>query len=273
MGKSVLNLVNYDFVAPKDPEASIWRYMDLAKYLSMLYTGSVYFANTLILKEDRFELSWPRRVLEQRQETTRSMFDRLYSSFLLQNPGQEESLPSIDSVVEMDEKYRSWEKNYTFVSCWHLGDVESAAMWKIYGSESKSIVIRSKISSLIDQIRRSPSFAGFGEGLDYLSVGAVQYIDFDEFEDFMYELPYTRAFLKRKNFSHEKEIRVVLGKITGRTFERGIAVRVNLGSLIEEVRIGPGAEPWFIEMVKEATNKFGFDFPVNRTSLDNDPIF
>jgi hypothetical protein len=220
IGKSG-KLDRFVFCAPTDPEASIWRYMDLAKYISMLSKNSLYFANALTFKDDPFEGSLPQKILEARRQTSRESVEKLYKSALKTHPEQGKFMRPIEEVLEMEEKYRSWERNYTFVNCWHIGEGESFPMWKIYGAEKKAIAIRSTISKLETEVATSPSLLGFGEGTDFLSIGVVKYGDFKTLDDPSFHFPFTRAFLKRNNFSYENELRVVLGKMTGRIIEPG----------------------------------------------------
>ena len=267
------NLNKFVFCAPSNPGASIWRYMDLPKYISMLSKRALFFANTRSFKDDPFEGSWPAKILEFRRQTSKKALEDLYTSALKKKPQEKWSFMPIDEVLEMQEKYRSWEKDYTFVNCWHLGEKESFAMWKIYGVKKKAIAIRTTFSKLEKEIVSSPSLAGFGSATDFLSIGLVRYGDFGTLDEPLYQLPFMRAFLKRENFSYENEVRVVLGKMSGRVIPPGYLIRVNLDDLIQEVRVSPGEDKWFIDVVNDITVRYGFKFDILKTELDEMPLF
>lgn len=106
------------FEAPEDPDASVWRFTDLAKFLSMLSRRDLYF-HRADLQEDPFEGAiW-----------------KLYGQNGMRAP------KPADSV---------------FVNSWHRNEHESMAMWKIYGAESSGIALRSTYNRLIRSFEEWP---------------------------------------------------------------------------------------------------------------------
>src|SRR5690606_30123405 len=86
-----------------------------------------------------------------------------------------------------------------FVSCWHASNVESAAMWKIYGENENGIAV-------ISDIARMKS--AFHESVETIYAGRVSYIDFAE-DRLDLGNGFTPLVHKRSSFEHEKEVRLV----------------------------------------------------------------
>jgi len=97
-------------------------------------------------------------------------------------------------------------KEYYFISCWHMNEEESPAMWKLYTSQNESICIRSNYK-IFARLLPEQSF-----------LGCVKYIDYrrDRFDtnDFLNYIVH-----KRKSFEHEREIRAVIYKYEPCPFE------------------------------------------------------
>ena len=145
------------FDAPEDPDGPIWRFTDLAKFLSLLARRDLYF-HRADLQEDPFEGAiW-----------------KLYG----QDGRRAPPLP---------DNARRWLDESVFVNSWHCNEHESMAMWKIYGAESSGIALRSTYNRLIR------SFEGHDE---QIHVGVVRYVDDAEPEndDWLPFLHKRRAF-------------------------------------------------------------------------------
>jgi hypothetical protein len=90
-------------------------------------------------------------------------------------------------------------KNDLVCSCWHKGTIESDAMWKIYASQlgvsisSSAAKMKSSIKMIVPKI--------YAEQAE-LNLAAVHYEDTDECQDIEPWL------IKRKAFTHEKEVRL-----------------------------------------------------------------
>jgi hypothetical protein len=102
--------------------ATIWRYMDVPKFLSMLTTRSLWFS-----RADSFEDKW--EGLSQ------------HSPYRSKRP----ATPAATYWEQTIEKNKRWRKSLcklVFINSWTL-DAESIPMWKIYGSFDKGIAIQS----------------------------------------------------------------------------------------------------------------------------------
>jgi hypothetical protein len=113
-------------------DISITRYFSLSKFLDLMENRTLFFASIATLKkQDRFEgvMSLSHRELEK-------FFDNFFSN---------RGIKKADDLIA-DSK--------SFASCWHLGNTENYAMWKIYGGRNDSIAISSNIGCLVDSIRQ-----------------------------------------------------------------------------------------------------------------------
>ncbi|MGE6721435.1 hypothetical protein ACQKGD_29595 [Peribacillus frigoritolerans] len=231
------------FEKPNDSETKVWRYMDFTKFVNLLANSTLFF-NRADKFRDTFEGSFP----SSNKELAPVMYDDL-------EPEQIEILIA-DSRL-FNEKLRE----RTVISCWHLNEFESAAMWDLYLKNNEGIAIQTTFNSLSES---------FNETDEEIFIGKVNYIDFDK--DWMPEGYVFYPFVhKRKSFEHEKEIRALLSIFPEPNlkspFEFGANIKVNLDLLIENIYIHPDAPRWFAETVKSVLKAYNVDKPVIHSNL------
>lgn len=105
-----------DIQVPNLPneETNIWRYIDLRKYLSMLESGALFFANSLAFKDEYEGLGTKKNRL---------------------------SLGVPPKQVDV------WKQRF-FLTCWYMSTDESNLMWEKYGEIDGSIAIMSNIKNI-----------------------------------------------------------------------------------------------------------------------------
>ncbi|MFJ5106632.1 MULTISPECIES: hypothetical protein [unclassified Glutamicibacter] len=235
----------------------IWRYMDLAKYLDLLRTESLYLS-PISSFEDRWEGATGVYDLQRDVSRFKGVF--------------ENGTPDMDRrMAEGLEEAAAADRDRVFVNCWHANDFESSAMWKLYGITGNSIAIESTIEELAAVGSDEP------EKQDLSTVMAVSYHDL-----LRTPLPHEDAFnlharysYKRTSFDHEKEIRLIhyqLERAKDRPI-RGLRFGADLSQLIERVVVSPDAAPWFKDVVSDVTAKYGFDFQVQESELNVKPTY
>src|SRR4051794_33087869 len=96
------------FVRPS-PTAKLWRYLDLAKYVSLISSATVWFSRADLLG-DPFEGSM--------SEANGRLRPEVYA---------DSEIPP--EAFELFAAARRESLRRTYVSCWHKGEWESAAMW------------------------------------------------------------------------------------------------------------------------------------------------
>lgn len=148
------------------------RYMSFTKFVQMLDSSSLYFCRADKF-DDPFEGSFTRPTLEARRETFKEA--------------------TADELSDAFRKLRQWH----YVTCWHMSDHESEAMWKLYGQYQEAVAIRTSCQKLA---RALP-------GEVYL--GLVKYLDYEK-DDFDPTDLFSPFMHKRVAFQHEREVRGII---------------------------------------------------------------
>lgn len=226
----------------------LWRYMDFPKFVSILESAALFFTR-LDLMDDPFEGA--------RSSFNREIRPMIYSDDVIQMMFRD-----FDVASRRDRKS-------IYLSCWSQGEYESEALWARYSSRENGIAIRTTCAKLVASLT-----------CDVTSyVGSVNYVDYDATfipeNNLFYPVVY-----KRKEFEYEKEVRVVqkrgdLGaseeSSSDEASELGVYQQVDLSLLIDEVRVAPRAQPWFLELVKASCQRIGLDVQVGMSSLADTP--
>jgi hypothetical protein len=255
------------FAPPDNLDVKIWRYMDFTKFVSMLENGGLYFSRAHKLG-DPFEGSLPVEELNHR------------TTYFLQG-----NMQHVDMILAHARAHR----RRVLVSCWHMNQHESAAMWKLYAKSNEAIAVCSSYRKLRDSLDAS------------CFVGTVKYIDYDH--DAISDTGLGNMFVpfvhKRLSFQHEAELRAVIREefptvlrdasapefltchtdaslmfdIDSEPPDGGKWKPVDLDYLIDEIRIAPDAPEWFRELVSQVVVRYQLAKSVRQSSLDRSPLF
>lgn len=238
------------FILKKNPrylsdENIIWRYMDFSKFVDLLDSQCLFFSRlSKLRKDDPYEGS----------------YIRLLSSFK-KDKSIKKSLKKSDKILPQN----------VFVSCWHLSDVESAALWKLYTKRDEGIAIKStvgKLNSSLCMVSNNTTIiqdvVKYGHenvsGRKSINSKSISFSGDDA------------VFTKRRSFEHEKELRLVIysHELTPLVplYKPGSKVKVNLESMISEIIIGPEARTWIYDLVKRITKKYCFSFKIEKSTLN-----
>lgn len=147
-----------------------------------------------------------------------------------------------------------------FVSSWHMNDHESAAMWRIYLKSDEGVAIQTSYQRLVDSFRGAP---------EAIHVGIVHYLD-HRHDDVPAHHDLARFLCKRKSFEYESEVRA-LWRSDEALREHGRYLCADLSVLLERVVVSPSAEPWFGDLVRSVTARYGVDVRVERSALADPP--
>jgi hypothetical protein len=151
-------------------------------------------------------------------------------------------------------------RSRVLVSCWHANETESAAMWRIYLKSDEGVALQTTAARLA---------RAFESTDDELCIGGVRYLDYErERIDDREQL--ARFFCKRKAFEYEREVRVAWCASEPHS-DPGRYIATDLAKLIERVVISPMAEPWFGDLVRSVTRRYGFDFSIVGSELGLEP--
>jgi hypothetical protein len=133
-------------------EASLWRYMDFAKFVALLKDRALYFARADLLG-DKFEGA--KGVASQK-----TVWDDHYLRFFIEAirnppPGEVCRLSNEDIRAEAEKLLRQLAESgiqdirTSYVSCWHENEAESEALWRLYcPPPSAGIAIRTTFEAL-----------------------------------------------------------------------------------------------------------------------------
>ena len=152
------------------------------------------------------------------------------------------------------------------------------------------VAIQSTYRKLINTLNQA-------EDEPVITVGQVEYIDYDNNSMIDDSNPLFAFYYKRKSFEHERELRVAFTRIPTEigTFinlanikddDLNIAIDhsidldntveilpINLDTLIEKIYVPPTSDDWFKEVIESLLEKFGLNINVERSGLQKDPIF
>ena len=173
------------------------------------------------------------------------------------------------SFLESQSFFHAWLCQWTFVSCWHINDVESAAMWRLYAVTSQAVALQSTYERLRGCLP------------DAIFTGQIQYLDYEAgvIPESNTMWPFVH---KRMSFSHEQELRaliqnlpveddsIAVGKVNP---EKGEPIPVELERLIEKVYVGPSAPAWYADLARKVISRHGLPIDVVQSALDASPIY
>jgi hypothetical protein len=220
----------------------IWRYVDLAKFVHMLATGSIYFPCSTSELRDPYEGYLPRSHINAEAQIAAGLLDplkRTLSSIATLAPTRDHA--PLDRISEEAQRRLSIHKlrrdaasNFG-VSCWHINEHESEAMWQLYTAAGQGVAIESTKARLEGALK--------GQGI---VVDRVRYMDFDSDEIEKGHAHYG-GFLKQKSFAHEQELRATIRLPTPGA---GAALPCDLNALIAQIHVCPKAPLYYAEVVR-----------------------
>jgi hypothetical protein len=235
------------FPQPPDRNASIWRYIDIDKFESMVRDRALYMARADRLGDEHegttppAELELWRRVAEQ--------------------TGDEHERLTIEHHSLQRSEYAAAFRNTYYVSCWHMAADENVAMWDRYVRTPDSVAVRTTYSALRDQF--SPAI---------VNIGMVRYIDYDR-EPLPSINMLQRITHKRHFFADEREVRAVVCALLPEDVRnvhvdpyltsdaRGLKLPVHMQRLVQGVVLNPKSSSTFKDQVTNLCAANGLPVP------------
>ena len=218
----------------------IWRYMDFSRFVSLLDSRSLFFGSAARMRDP---------------------WEGAFGSGSTVDP----------NYVKHLEDLRTREMMY--MTCWSVGEVESAALWDLYQPDGKGVAIKSTWGRLTSAIDQRPYVVG----------GTVKYVDHSTTDIDPTNIFKTYAY-KRQQFEYEHEARLLYWTGSANNtrplkagvdvpmadeelFKPGVAISVNLNELVESVYVAPNADAWVSDLVRSIVAKYGYDFEVFESEL------
>jgi hypothetical protein len=231
-----MQLVDTSAIERPSDSVTIWRYMDVAKFLDLVCGSRIFFCNGRNLR-DQFEGEVPLAVLEARRQAALA-----------------QGLTGRDLEEEL-AVYQWTQANsmlgLALFNCWSIGDHESYALWKVYlAGQPFGVAVRSTVGRLLTSIER-----GGEEYPEEFFIGKVRYSE---------ELPgdsWHRLFMltrKMPFYQYENEVRLIILNYPGSEggtqppypLDVGRYVKVDLETLIDGVVFSPFAPRHFHESLQ-----------------------
>jgi hypothetical protein len=243
-----------------DTDYPIVKYIDLTKFISLLFRKSFFFCRVDKL-EDQFEGTTSKVNFDFRVR----MYERLSNQFSQAALTTEEITKKVEQQYEFERK----QKALNCVNCWNKKNNESAALWKIYSDFSKGIMIKSSIGKLIK---------AFENTKEEISLSEIRYLDYNN--DIMPDGNSAFPFLhKQIAYSFEDEVRLIYNVKTDEGWEydwtkeevqEGFYITVDLDTLIDEIVVGPYSPKWYFKIIEDISTKYGLNKPITKSVLSID---
>jgi hypothetical protein len=221
------------------------RYLDVAKFLDLLHNQTLFFVRGDQF-EDKFEGAF-----------TKSIKQAIEQSY------------KINEIEFSYDEFKKRLRERVFLNCWHANADDSMAMWSIYGRSATAVAITTTVAQLRDTIQELHL-------PHHVSIARVRYVK--HWRDPKLRInPYSNVFAyKVKAYDFEKEVRVIVDRFhdefDATIEESGMPIKVSLCKLLRSIVVAPEAAPWFLELVRGVTQKYGVKAPVRRSKLASAPL-
>jgi hypothetical protein len=235
-------------------DITIWRYLDLWKFASLLEKRALFFSRLDHL-DDPFEGDYSTATYMQPPTDYSGWPSDLRTI-------HESSIPSdLSHAAEA-------QREELYVNCWHMNDFESDAMWRLYVHDGAGIAIRSTVRRLQRCFHPAP-------GTQHL--GRVVYLDYER--DLIpvpaREAPFWPALCKRVTYEGERECRALVHEprpsaLYDRVGDKGIHVPCDLSALIAGLYVAPAAKTACMETVNDLLSRAGLLIVGNVSTLAAD---
>ena len=153
--------------------------------------------------------------------------------------------------------------------CWSLFK-DSDAMWRIYSQDKKSVRIQTTIGKLFDSVYVDDHC------MASTYIGSVDYTAKKDLEQWavnnspisvsdLNKVMVESLFIKRNNFSHEKEVRVIYQPDTKVDTTQALKIyQINTNDFLEKITFDPRADDSFMDSAMQMISKY--NYPRNRVN-------
>jgi hypothetical protein len=246
-------------IEPANPDAPIWRFMNLWKFKDLFATSELFFNRADLFPQDEQEGIPPEEyIIRVRGLNPLDVKER----FELNN--------DLATLAQFRESM--------YVNCWYLFDEERAYTWETYGDDGVAVVSTyAKLKAALDALPDD----------DDAHLGLVRYgtKHLTRYNTMMF------ITTKREAFANDREVRAMLWirdnyaginrhyDINNFPHPRPLSTphparvkdfhrrKVDLSALITEVVVNPKAMPSLLDEVRPVVRNAGHAIPVNESSL------
>lgn len=235
-----------------DETAVVWKYMPLKNLFKSVEGDGIWFSSLTKLRDwsraqerpgipDTHEGEVP-KALTQLKDHFEAMQRGAMSgkSFLLKYPFARGCQEKLEKILNT-----TFQHDCLFTASWVLRGSEDANMWTAYAEDGRGVALKTTVGRLLSASWKIPfSVSGLVEGqptFGRLVMQPVRYMDFTGAAKFKSVNECYIPFLKRDEFSAERELRL-LGHSNIPLPKGGLVVSCNLRKLLTEIVVGPKAE-------------------------------
>jgi len=212
------------------------RYMDLAKFVDLLRTKSLY-----LRRADGFS-------------------DRFEGALTPSIRAAIDSARNSGRPTETSDVFYERCRKGTFVSCWTFGEKDNMALWQLFGGSGSSVAITTTTERL------TRTCLGWNE--DSI-IEKVNYIDHFKDPDMIVGKYTDPLRFKHEAFDFEREVRLMVPM--QRNWESnpdGIRRPIlDISDLIIGVVVAPDAGNWFLELVQDLVHRYSLKASVKMSQL------
>jgi hypothetical protein len=216
------------------------RYMDLAKFVDLLKTQSLY-----LRRADGFT-------------------DRFEGALTPSIKAAIDSMRDSGRPTETAEVFYERCRKGTFVSCWTFGEKDNMALWQLFGGSASSVAINTTTDRLTRMCLGWTSDS---------STEKVNYIDHFEDPDMVIGRYTDLLRFKHEAFEFKREVRLMVPmQENWKDNPSGIRMPIGkLDDLVTSVVVAPNAGRWFFELVQDLANKYELKANVKMSQLSTLP--
>lgn len=237
----------HSVINPPKTNVSLWRYMDIPSFLSLLTSESLTFVRADLF-EDKYEGKLPKM--------TAKLIDEGFNKLIKQGKLNSQNI----SYSELLNK----GNHTTYLNCWCKENHEMVHMWKIYSKEN-GIAIETNYEILKDSIETN----------EIIYPTEINYIDFNNDIIDWKSNAMTVYTIKRKEYKSENEFRLILpfprdiqNQITNdKSINKNnlknlyletpaIKCRVDIHKLITKIHISPYSPKWHYNVISDILIKY-----------------
>ena len=274
---------------PLDENMKVWRYIDPLRLLVLLQTRSLYFTRADVF-EDPFEGSLPKgNHLANKEQLIRHVLADARTDAPEEFSGRIATASAlVNSVQDVTRRMRQC----VYISCWHAGEAESLAMWKLYGMTNGSVAIQSTYKKLLDALPSSVILPQENDDEDSwtsdIFMAMVQYKDYGGAINYPSRGKILTPFIfKRQELEHEREVRAFAAFPAALTIDLAggerfldlfplpqvLPVEIEIEQLVETIRVQPATPSWARESIEKLILKYGWDAKLIASEIDAVPLY
>jgi hypothetical protein len=231
------------FPQPEDSTGTVWRYMDVLKFESLLRNG-LYMCRVDLLGEDTYE-GLP--------HDDQALFQDCMTSGLIATVERTAGSRVAREIQGTAGFYGTFRRRL-YASCWQLASDELDWMWNAYCPTQYGVAVRTTYDKLNKYV--------WSEALDgyEVAIGCVAYGPNTSPD------PLTKAMCKRQRYSDEQEIRILCDMGGASNGSAGLFLRARLDQLANAVVISPRAPSGFEREIVRMCQAFSCQLPIERSS-------